>query len=255
MSIMDMFKGMVAPTATTTTAAPAGQPTPPGNIPATAASTGEAGTGTAPNGTIPVGTEVATKTPLDDFAKLWETDPNAAAPANTSVFGDVDPKKFMEAAGKVNFSKAITPDQLTAIAAGGEAGVAAFAAAMNSVAQNVYAQASFASTKITEQALAKARETFEASIPNLVKQQNASDALRGENPIFSHPAAAPILQAVQSQMAVKFPNATATELTAMAKTYLENFATGITAPATAAAATKANAEKTKGETDWSTFLG
>ena len=254
MSIMDMFKGITgAPAAP----APTNQPTPPGNIPANAASTGTTPPGTAANGVIPpVGETKPEPAPLDAFSDLWKTapiDPNAPAP--DTVFGNVDPKKFMEAAGKVDFSKAIKPEMLAAIQAGGEDGVKAFAAAMNSVAQNVYAQASFASTKITEQALAKARESFESNIPNLIKQQTAAEALRNENPVFSHPAAAPILGAIQSQLAVKFPQASATELTAMAKTYLENFATGISAPATAAAAKKVQEAKGANETDWSTFLG
>ena len=254
MSIMDMFKGITgaAPAATSGT-----QPTPPGNIPTAAASTGTTPPGAAPNGVIPpVGETKPEPAPLDAFSDLWKTapvDPNAPAPQE-GVFGNVDPKKFMEAAGKVDFSKAIKPEMLAAIQAGGEDGVKAFAAAMNSVAQNVYAQASFASTKITEQALAKARESFESNIPNLIKQQTAAEALRNENPVFSHPAAAPILGAIQSQLAVKFPQASATELTAMAKTYLENFATGISAPATAAAAKKVQDAKGANETDWSTFI-
>lgn len=252
MSIMDMFKGITgsapAPQAQQT------QPTGPGAIPPQAAATGGTNAGTAPNGTVPqAATASEPKAPLDDFSKLWETDPNAAV-APTTVFGDVDPKKFMEAAGKVDFSRAIKPEMLQAIQAGGEDGMKAFAAAMNSVAQNVYAQASFASTKITEQALAKARESFTAEIPNLVKSQQAAEALRAENPIFSHPAASPILSAIQQQLVVKYPNATAAELSTMAKTYLENFATGINAPATAAAAKADAAKKTANETDWSTFL-
>jgi hypothetical protein len=247
-SIMAMFGGSAAPVA----AAPNSQPTPPGNIPAGAAATGNTPTGAAPNGTIPPGAPAAdpNATPLDAFSELWKNDPNAAAPGNTSVFGEVDPKKFMEAAGKVDFSKAIRPETLTAIQAGGEEGMKAFAAAMNSVAQNVYAQASFASTKITEQAMAKAREAFIAEIPQHIRSSTASESLRAENPIFSHPAAAPILGAVQNQLAVKFPQATAAELTAMAKTYLEQFATGISPPKVPAAdPRKAN------ETDWSNFLG
>lgn len=245
-SIMAMFGGTPA-----APAAPASQPTPPGNIPPTAAATGAAPAGTAPNGTVPPTTEPnPNATPLDAFTDLWKNDPNAAAPTNPSVFGEVDPKKFMEAAGKVDFGKAIKPEMLAAIQAGGEDGVKAFAAAMNAVAQNVYAQASFASTKITEQAMQKAREAFIAEIPQHIKASTASESLRAENPIFSHPAAAPILGAVQSQLAVKFPQASAAELTAMAKTYLENFASGVSpAKPTAAETTKAN------ETDWSTFLG
>lgn len=245
--IMQMFTNLMGGSAP---AAPASQPTPPGQIPSTAAATAATPPGTAPNGTVPPTTEPnPNATPLDAFSKLWETDPNAATPANTSVFGEVDPKKFMEAAGKVDFAKAIKPEMLQAIQAGGEDGMKAFAAAMNSVAQNVYAQASFASTKITEQAMQKAREAFIAEIPQHIRSSTASESLRAENPIFSHPAAAPILEAVQSRMQVKFPNASAAELTAMAKTYLENFAAGVSPQKP-----KAGDKPEDKNTDWSTFL-
>lgn len=242
-SIMSMFGAQPAP-------APTSQPTPPGNIPPTAAATGTPSSGAAPNGTIPPNPEPAKEaTPLDAFAELWKNEPPKEGETPPGVFGNVDPKRFMEAAAKVDFSKAITPETLQAIQAGGEEGVKAFAAAMNSVAQNVYAQASFASTKITEQALEKARQAFIAEIPNHIRASTASESLRAENPIFSHPAAAPILGAVQSQLAVKFPQASAAELTAMAKTYLENFASGVSPKKV-----EEPSSKTK-ETDWSSFLG
>lgn len=247
-SVMAMFGGGSAPAP----AAPNAQPTPPGNIPPGAAATGNTPPGAAPNGTIPPTPPAPdpNATPLDAFSELWKNDPNAAPAANPSVFGEVDPKKFMEAAGKVDFAKSIKPEMLTAIQAGGEAGMQAFAAAMNAVAQNVYAQASFASTKITQQAMERAREAMIAEIPQHIRASTASESLRAENPIFSHPAAAPILGAVQSQLAVKFPQASAAELTAMAKTYLENFASGV-APAKPA---KPDPKAAK-ETDWSDFLG
>lgn len=241
-SIMSMFGAQPAP-------APTSQPTPPGNIPPTAAATGTPSTGASPNGVIPPAPEPAKEaTPLDAFAELWKNEPPTEGQQPTGVFGNVDPKRFMEAAAKVDFSKAITPETLQAIQTGGEEGVKAFAAAMNSVAQNVYAQASFASTKITEQALEKARQAFIAEIPNHIRASTASESLRAENPIFSHPAAAPILGAVQSQLAVKFPQASAAELTAMAKTYLENFASGVSPKKV-----EEPSSKTK-ETDWSSFL-
>lgn len=244
-SIMSMFGAQPA-----APAAPASQPTPPGNIPPGAAATGATPPGAAPNGSVPPSTEPnPNATPLDAFSELWKNDPNAPAPGTPAVFGEVDPKKFMEAAGKVDFSKAIKPETLQAIQAGGEDGIKAFAAAMNAVAQNVYAQASFASTKITEQAVQRAREAFVAEIPQHIRASTASESLRAENPIFSHPAAAPILGAVQNQLAVKFPQATAAELTAMAKTYLENFATGISPQK------KKEEPATSKDTDWSSFLG
>ena len=119
---MAMFGGSASPVAGAP--APASAPTPPGNIPAGSAATGGTPPGAAPNGTIPPGAPAPdpNATPLDAFNELWKNDPNSGAPGNTSVFGEVDPKKFMEAAGKVDFAKSITPATLQAIQAGGEDG-------------------------------------------------------------------------------------------------------------------------------------
>jgi hypothetical protein len=246
MGILDIF-GSAKPAP----AAPA--PTTPGNIPATAAPSAPAQPNTAPNGTVPaqpVTAAPADTTPLADFKDIWQTapvDPNAPAkPA--SVFGDVDPKKFMEAAGKIDFSKAVTPEQLQAIAAGGEGAMKAFAESMNKVAQGVYAQSAFASTKIVENALAKSRESFLSELPTHIKQQQVSSTLRDSNPIFSNPAVQPIISALEVQMTQKYPNATATEITNMAKQYVEQLgAAFVPKPA------EAPGSKDSG-TDWEKFL-
>lgn len=253
--IMSMFSNLMggapAPAATPGQVA---APNTPGSIPTSAPNTGATNGGTAPNGTVPAaGTETtpnANATPLDQFADLWNnapTDPNAPAPAG--IFGNVDPKKFMEAAGKVDFSKAVTPEQLQAISAGGDNAMQAFAQAMNKVAQNVYAQSAFATTKIVEQAMSRSKDSFLAELPQHIKKQTVSDNLRVENPIFSNPAVQPIISALEAQMAVKFPNATSTELTQMAKTYVEALGSSF--------APKPPEDKSKSkneEFDWNTFL-
>lgn len=227
----------------------------PGNISPNAAATGSTPPGAAPNGQIPPVDPNAPADPATAFAqfdKLWENapvDPNA--PPATGIFGNVDPKKFMEAAGKIDFSKVVTPEQLTAISTGGEGAVAAFAAAMNSVAQGVYAQSAFATTKIVEQALNKSKELFLSELPTHIKKQTVTDSLRAENPIFSNPAVQPIISALEAQMTVKYPNATAPEITQMAKQYVEALGSSFAPKSKADAGSPKNK---KGETDWSTFL-
>ena len=222
---------------------------PPGNPPSNATPN------TPPNGEIPPGTNTEINkepTPFADFKELWKTDPidpNAPNP-NAGVFGAIDPKKFMEAAGKIDFSKAVTPEQMAAINAGGEGATKVLVEVMNKVAQGTYAQSAFATTKIVEQAIAKSRETFLAELPHHIKKQTVTDSLRAENPIFSNPAVAPIISALEAQMTVKYPNATAPEITAMAKQYVEQLGGAFTAkPKVDPNANKGN----KGDIDWSTF--
>lgn len=229
----------------------AGQP---GNIPA-APTVDTANTpGTAPNGVVPNNVNQAPTDPnasqLDNFNTLWQ--PNTDAPTEPQPLINVDPKSLAEAASKTNFVKMIPPEQLKAISEGGEGAMNAFAQALNKVAQGVYAQSAFATTKIVEQAVAKAQERFTSEIPNHVKKLQVSESLRNENPALNHPAASPILGAIESQLTLKHPNASSTEITNMAKQYLEQFATAINKPKQQKQAEQDS--KTNAGMDWSTFL-
>ena len=194
---------------------PAPQPAPqpqPGNIPAGSGATNPA------NSTVPEGGGAAPEaaaSPLAEFAELWKPAEGANQP--TEMFGNVDPKKLMEAASKTNFAQAIPKEVMQKIANGGQDAMEAFAVAMNTVSQQVYANSALATTKIVEQALKKAQETYDARLPGIIKQHTVSDALRSDNPIFSNPAVAPIISALEQQLTQKFPSATATEITDMAK--------------------------------------
>jgi hypothetical protein len=163
--------------------------------------------------------------PLDQFSALWEPTAtqgiDGTLPSN--MFAGADPAKMLEAARKVDFAKSISPDTLAKITAGGPEAAAAFAAAMNDVSQRSYAQSSFASTKIVEAALAKFQEGLDNRLPSQIKKQQVSDSLRASNPALQHPAAAPIMEAMQAQLTVKFPNATVSEIQDMASQYLGAF--------------------------------
>jgi len=178
---------------------------------------------TAPNGVVPVGSQNApeNKSPEDKFEKLWETaptDPNA--PKNDDQ-NALTPEKMLEAAGKVDFKRVLDQDSLRKIAAGGEEAVAAMAELLNKTAQTVYGQSTVVAQKLIEQQVSKAREQFTAELPGLVKKQNMQDSLLTENPAFKKPSVAPVVTAIQNQLAAKYPNATASELNAMAKDYLK----------------------------------
>jgi hypothetical protein len=257
--IMSMFSNMLGGQPAPAGAAPAGNTAPantPGSIPATAPNTGATAPGTAPNGVNPGNADGNPKpdaTPLDQFTDLWKNEPvDPNAPNSNSIFGDIDPKKFMEAAGKIDFTKVVTPEQLQKITAGGEDAMASFAQALNAVAQSTYAQSAFASTKIVEQALQKAQAKLMADLPSHIKKQTVSDSLRSENPVFANPAVQPIISALESQLTVKFPNASAPEITQMARQYVEALGTSFAPKPQAPEST--GRPGTKEETDWSTFL-
>jgi hypothetical protein len=243
MSIMDKIFGK-APV----TPAPGTQVLP-GNIPAGNPNPAHPANPTAPAATVAATEPAGPVSPLDAFKGLWETDPNAKAPVPTpGMFDNVTPEKLQEAARKNDFSKVATPELLAAINAGGEGATAAMVQMMQGMAQKGFGDSAFATTKIVEQALAAQQEKFMAQLPALMKNQNVSENLRNANPIFNHPAAAPMLEVMKAQVIQKHPNATAAEIQAMAQDYLVNFASAAT-PVTQTAASKAAAA----EMDWSSF--
>ena len=247
MGIMDMFHNL-------TGQAPAAAPVMPGQLQT-------AGVQVQPGNMSPGGVNAdgspklnadgtpVTASPLDAFNDLWK--PSTGQTGDTALFANVDPQKLMEAAKKTNFSSMITKEQSAAIAGGGEGAVTAFAQAMNSVAQTVFAQSALASTKIVDQALAEQQKRFKEMLPNLVKQHTLSDSLRTENPMFNHPSVQPLIGALETSLATKHPNATASELTALAKQYVE----GLGQVFNPTVVTDQNTSGAKSDgTDWSKFL-
>ena len=230
--------------------APAASPGTPGNLPANTVPSSPTNVN-APAGTteVPGGGEPS---PLAQFSDLWQ--PAANNPANSpSIFANVDPKKLMEAASKTDFSRVITPEVRQAISQGGEQGSAAFMQAMNQMSQTVFAQSAMATSKIVEQALEAQQKKFQDMLPGIIKQHTVSDNLRSENPIFNDPAVRPLISAMEHQFAQKHPNATASELTAMAKQYVSGLGQ-VFNPTQVNTGGNSNNSQITGDTDWSKFI-
>lgn len=228
---------------------PAQQPQPqqtlPGNIPPGTGMPATPLPNTAPNGVVPE--QKVQATPLDEFKDLWKnepTDPNAK-PVDKSMFGVVNGDDLMKSASTIDFTKVVTPELAQRIQAGGEDGFKATLEAMNKVQQLGYAQSAHASTVLIEQAIAKAREQFTAELPMQIRNHSAT-ALIKENPIFSHPAAQPLIEMATMQLQTKYPNATPSELKEMAQNYVTSFADAMKPAPKVDAATQGQ--------DWSKFL-
>lgn len=249
MGIMDMFRPQApAQAAPAQQQAPAPTPGTPGNMPAAPVVSNMPGTGVTPNNSVANQPDNTTsQSPLDAFKDLFTIDPATSNPANSIPTFNVDQAKLREAAAKNDFSKVIPPELLEKIAAGGAEAQQAMMAAMNAMSQRVYADSAFATTQILEAALKKQAEAIESRLPGLIKNQNLSESLRTENPIFSHPAAAPMLDTLQKQVLQKFPNATVTEQKEMAQKWLLSFAEA------ASPVSKVTETAGKGE-DWSAFF-
>lgn len=210
---------------------------------------------TAPNGTVPAGTydqgqgqNQGQQSPADKFATVWDTTGVKADPEPTPVFQNIDPKKVLESAKQVDFSRVLTPEILSKITAGGQEAATAFAEALNGVAQNVYAQSAMASAKMVDTALEKQREQLTAQMPSMVKQLALQDSLKTANPLLNDPAVQPVVQALSQTLRMKHPDATVAEIQAQVNEYFgmlgERFQPKVAA----------DKSKTKAEDDWSKFF-
>ena len=252
MSLMEKIFGAKQPPASMPNQPAPAQPNPTNNPNLNAPPAQQAATaGTDANGTLPPG---AAKAPDDKYATLWQpatTEEQNAAGA-TQQQAPVDSQKLMEAAAKVDFSKIVTNDMLAKISGGGEDAAQAFVQAMNLTAQTVYGQSMVVTSKIVEQAVSQAEQRFQDRIPSILRNQGAKQRVFEENPAFSNPAYAPLIEAQVQQLASKYPKATQAELNGMAKEYLQGFATAVSPP-------KADASADKGKTgdageDWDSYV-
>ena len=234
MSMFDMFTSKPAEAAPAP--APAAEPAQPGNLP-------KDGAVDATVPAAPAAEAQAPSNPLDQYKDLWENVPNKEGEEQTSGFVPLDPTKLKEIIAKASFTDTVTPESMQAITQGGDGAVEAFQSSMNAVAQQVMMQATLASNKMTEQAVTKALEQQAAKFPQMLKQQTTLDS----NPLFSNPAIKPVMEAVQSQLAVKNPNATAAELATMTKEF-------VTVMGEQFAPKPANTNSNSQEPDWNQFF-
>lgn len=220
MSIMDYFR--TAPAAQT--ASPSVTPNPAAGVPGAANGSVPAvkpgSDGSVP--AIPIAAE-GDKSPLANFDKLWEIDPNAKKAASLVPTISNDPKKLMEAARGFDFTKAIDPTTLEGITKGKPE---AFITGINQAVQAAFAQSMGTTSNLITQALQVQEKTFnEQVIPDILRKHNISNQLRTDNKLFESPAAAPLLAMLENQFSSKYPTASAAEISQHAKEYLSAFST------------------------------
>lgn len=215
-------------------------------------------TSQAPGQTPPQQQAPATSTPpapsadpLDQFKDLWAAPKDGeGAPQNfdpTKMF-NIEPEQFQKSVSSINFTNAVTPEQLARITAGGDDAVKANLEVMNTIAQQSFAQAMLGASKLVESALTQADSHLDRRIESRTKQLQVRGSLRDANPALSHPAAAPLVTALEQQFAAKYPQASAAEITKLATDYLANFAQ------VASGKPSAQDQQTNTGTDWEKFL-
>lgn len=92
-------------------------------------------------------------------------------------------------------------------------------------------------------------------MPHILRQNEISRSLREDNELFSNPAVAPLLEMTEKQFAIKYPKASAQEVTTKAKEYVREFAEAVV-KSSGGTVSKATTDATKksglsrGDTDW-----
>jgi len=206
----------------------------------------------AANGIVPPGTNTEAPSPnagLDSFVDLWKNapvDPNAPIDDGT-VFGKVNGDDLRKAASNMDFTKSVPAELQARIAAGGEDGVKASMEAMAHVSRETYAQASFATTKLIEQAIAKNNARLESKLPSALRSHNTESLIK-ENAVLSHPAAAPMVAGLVSQFQTKYPDASPAEIKAHAEAYFTQFAQSMLN------SNQAATNPTEADTDWGKWV-
>lgn len=191
--------------------------------------------------------------PLDAYANLFapkQPEPNAAKVPTLAdpILGTLDPAAFRAQVAKANFASTIPQEQMQKALSGD---VAAFTDVINSAAREAFAAAAQLSHGLVEQGVRTGADrlgsTLDSRIRNFsIKSQNTS------NEALSHPAVAPMLNAVKMQIASSNPNLSADQVQTQAEQYFTQMADVLIAPKQAAAQA-ATAKKTA-ETDFSSYL-
>ena len=225
-------------------AAPVAPVATPGNIPDAATPNAQPAQPVAPAVVEPA----VPDSPLAEFSKLWEDapiDPNKPTPTAPTP---LDAEAVQKAVAKTDFSQSITPETLAAIAAGGEEAQKAFAQAMNQTAQQVMVQSTMVNEKLTQKAIKDALAANQVTMQDQVRAQAVADHAKTQNPVFSDPAVKPVIEATQSQLIAKFPNATPQEITTMTQNFIIAMGTEF------APKEPINDNSGQDQTDWSKFI-
>ena len=158
------------------------------------------------------------QTPLDEYAKLYDnkpTDKGAATPPDVLAAPMTD---YQTAAGKLDFTSGLDPEVAKA-ALGGD--VESLMTLINGAARNAFAQSSYSSSQVTKAALNTRMDSMKAGLPEMLRKQQANSGIVDNNAALKHPAVQPLVQAVQSQLAQQYPEATPQELEAHTVKYMQ----------------------------------
>jgi hypothetical protein len=195
--------------------------------------------GAAPAG----GPQAAPATGLDAFTNLFApkaADPNAKkAPTMADpILGPLDPAAFKQQIATANFAANIPQERMQAALQGD---VNAFSEVINTAAREAFAAAAQLSHGLVENGVRTGADRLSSTLDSRfrdlqLRNQNTSNAT------LTHPAVAPVLNAVKMQIAASNPNLAPSEVQQQAEAYFTQMATALN-PNTSSQDASANQNK------------
>lgn len=190
--------------------------------------------------------------PLDAFAKMWETDPNAKPPVDpwSQPILPTNPADVAKAVSQANMMQGIDPALIQKVNAGNDP--AALMELINKVSQNTLLMSTQLVTASVEKAGTTVRDRLNQNMDARF-QQYLDKVTPVDNPILNHPGAQNLLQMARQQLRMKNPTASAAEINQQATTYLQEFGNAMHGNANPPPKDPVDAQGNK-EQDWSSFL-
>lgn len=180
-------------------------------------------------------------TPIDPKSLPEKFDP--------SKLFDLDPSKLNQEIGKLDFTQAVSQEDLANIAAGGEAAIGAFRNALNAVSRSIFSNSFSASASLVQNGVAKSMPAVESRISEHFRRGEIDAALKGTDEIFDNPVAQIMLEPLKERLIAKHPTASPKEIANLAKEILSDFANKATEKERLA-----NAPATPKKTDWDEWV-
>lgn len=143
-------------------------------------------------------------------------------------FLTVDRAKVAELAKTMSFAPN-TPEMQTLAAKALQGDMQAFTDYNNAMMQNMYVQLLTQTSGISEKIAREGINRLKDTIPNTVRSISTTSNLQKQNPIFTDPAAKPMVDMVRAQVELKNPTATPEQVTEQVAKYFTDFA-GVIAP-------------------------
>jgi acylphosphatase len=193
--------------------------------------------------------EVVPTGPFAKFGKMWGAfAEKTSAAANGGQKIELPADKLKAVANQLNFTGAVTKEQLAAIANGGDEAVAAMLAIVNTAGQEGFQKSAQVSAKMLEDALKTQAESFKASLPDLIKEVQSGVSVSKAMPGLDDPALAPMVNMVRAGIQANNPGASADEVAVEVKEYFSNLAEVVSPRAGTEGADK------EVQMDWNAYL-